>query len=132
MNRGATAFVDVRMDGYAGLLAVPVTHQVICHVSCERTTLKLGWWRIQFNRFESFFIKTGFTQLIVYALLGENITVLGSRQVFDERILLRVFNPTHSISVLWLVQFFEFLGYIIYHSPGIYIRKMIRIFLFYL
>ena len=30
---------------------------------------------------------TGFIRLIVYALLGENITVLGSRQVFGERIL---------------------------------------------
>ena len=28
----------------------------------------------------------GFIQLILYALFGENITVLGSRQVFDERI----------------------------------------------
>ena len=30
---------------------------------------------------------TRFIQLIVYKLLGKNITVLGSRQVFDERIL---------------------------------------------
>ena len=29
---------------------------------------------------------TGFIQFIVYALLGENITVLGSPQVFDKRI----------------------------------------------
>ena len=29
----------------------------------------------------------GFIQLIVYALLGENIKVLGSPQVFDESIL---------------------------------------------
>ena len=29
----------------------------------------------------------GFVQLVVYALLGESITVLGSRQVFDDRVL---------------------------------------------
>ena len=29
----------------------------------------------------------GIIQLIVYALLGENITVLDSRQVFDEKVL---------------------------------------------
>ena len=29
----------------------------------------------------------GFVQLIVYAFIGGNITVLGSPQVFDERIL---------------------------------------------
>ena len=31
---------------------------------------------------------------------SENITILGSDQVFDERILLRFFYTTHSISVL--------------------------------
>ena len=30
--------------------------------------------------------KMGFIQLIVYTLLRENVAVLGSRQVFDEKI----------------------------------------------
>ena len=34
---------------------------------------------------------TGFIQLIVYALLGKNITILGSLKVFDERISQQVF-----------------------------------------
>ena len=33
----------------------------------------------------------GFIQLIVYALLGENIKVLDSHQVFDERFSLQAF-----------------------------------------
>ena len=43
----------------------------------------------------------GFIPLIVYILLGKNITVLGSPHVFDERILYQRFLYTmHSISVL--------------------------------
>ena len=34
------------------------------------------------------------------ACSSENITVLGSPQVFDERVLLQIFYTTHSISVL--------------------------------
>ena len=38
---------------------------------------------------------TDIIQLIVYALLGENITVLGSRQVSDERILVQFVYTNH-------------------------------------
>ena len=44
-------------------------------VKIARAILKLGGLYI-----------SGFIQLIVYALLGENITVLGSHQDFYERI----------------------------------------------
>ena len=37
----------------------------------------------------------GFIQLIVYALLGENIMVLDSRQFFDERFSQQAFFYTH-------------------------------------
>ena len=43
---------------------------------------------------------TGFIQLIVYALLGKNITILGSPKVLDERISMQVFYTMHTISVL--------------------------------
>ena len=36
----------------------------------------------------------------MYTLFGENITVLGPRQFFDERIMLRFFYTVNSISVL--------------------------------
>ena len=42
----------------------------------------------------------GFIQFIMYVVLGKNIMVLGSPQVFDERISLQVFYTMHSMSVL--------------------------------
>ena len=47
------------------------------------------------------FIESASIKLVLYTFLGENITVLGSRQFFDERILwLGFFNTIYYISVL--------------------------------